>query len=102
MVNNSTPLTARGAIGDVSGGSVLATGAGVLYGVNFTPTAGGNSIIVADCTTDAEYAASPTILCKIVCAAVDSKQFKCFNAEFKKGIYVVTTGATSVATLYRG
>jgi hypothetical protein len=104
MNKQCTVLNANGAIANVAGGSVLFTGKGIITGVNFVPGATGNSLIIYDCTLDADVSAA-TILYKSIATVTTSgciTNIYAFlpNIEVKKGIYVVQTGSSSASQIY--
>ena len=76
--------------------AVLIGGACSLSGLIFTPTSGGNSVIVYDSITSG----AGTILCKVVTSAVNTTFVKLPNIEAKVGVWVVQTGVTSETQIY--
>lgn len=78
-------------------GAQVATGPGVLSGVNFTPLATGNVLTLYD---NAAADNSGTVIFKALATTVDTQTHRLPNIEFKKGVTIIMTGATSVGVLY--
>jgi hypothetical protein len=84
-------------VSGVQAAQVVRASPGPLRGVQFTPTAAGNSIILYDSAS----AASGTILAKIVKSTVDSFMFNPeFPLEAKVGIVATQTGSSSESEVY--
>jgi hypothetical protein len=104
MDKKCTPKVAAGAIANLAGGSLLVGKAGTLHGVNFLPGATTNSIKVYDCLTDDTAVAANLIYessATVTTSGVITNIYAMLpNIEFKKGLYVVQTGASSSSQLY--